>query len=228
VFRTSSRNWADLLVVPKRTVEQFRSEVEIDDESVAYLDAALAKGKGCVLITAHIGAFDFIGHYLHAMGYRLLIVTGRTTTRLVFDGVTYLRQSNGLPLVEATASGVRKAIQAVIAGDMSVIVCDRDFFHNGLDVEFFGERTTLPHGAIRIARDTGAMIVPLYGKRVPGGHKITIQEPFDVARTGDAQADLKAGIAKVIASLEIALAETPDQWVMFQRVWPSEQRASGD
>jgi lauroyl/myristoyl acyltransferase len=220
VFRTSSRNWADLLVAPKRTETQFRNDVEMDPESVARLDAAYARGKGCVLITAHVGAFDFIGHYLHAIGYHLLIMTGRTTTRLVFDGVTYLRQANGLPVVEATASGVRKAIQAVHAGDATVVVCDRDFFHNGMEVLFFGERTTLSHGAIRIARDTGAMIVPVYGYRLDRGHRIRIHETFAIERTNDAQADMRAGMDKVIASLEKALTEAPDQWVMFQSVWP--------
>ena len=220
VFRTSSRNWADLLVAPKRSVAQFRQEVTMDDASVAYLDAAIARGKGCVLITAHVGAFDYIGHYLHACGYNLTIVTGRTTARIVFDGVSYLREANGIKLVEATASGVRKAIQAVMQGHSAVIVCDRDFFQSGMHVEFFGETTTLPPGAIRIARDTGAMIVPLYGRRVEGGHQITIHEPFAVAKTSDIQADLRDGMAKVVKSLEAGLSVTPDQWVMFQSVWP--------
>ena len=96
VFRVSSRNWADLLVVPKRTRDQFLDEFQLTAGSLERLDAAIARGKGCVLVTAHLGAFDYMGHFLHALGYKLSIVTGRTTARLVFDGVTYLRQSNGL------------------------------------------------------------------------------------------------------------------------------------
>lgn len=226
VFRISARDWADLLVVPKRSKAQFRADVQLDPESKARLDAAVAGGKGCVLITAHLGAFDFIGHYLHAVDYKLQIMTGRTTSRLVFDGVTYLRQSNGLPLVEANASGVRKTLQAVHHGDCAVLVTDRDFFNNGVDVTFFGKKTRLPPGAVRIARDTGAPIVPVYGERLAeGGHRITIHEPFTVARTTDLQTDLAAGMKDVVASLETAIARIPDQWVMFQAVWPSE--ASG-
>lgn len=220
VFRVSSRNWADLLIVPQRTEQQFRDEFRLTPGSFERLDAALARGKGCIIITAHIGAFDYVGHFLHACGYKLTIVTGRTTSRLVFDGVTYLRQSNGLPLVEATASGVRRAIQAVMKGECAVIVSDRDFFQNGLGVNFFGEETTLPPGAVRIARDTGASIVPLYGKRIPGGHELAIDQPFTVERTADVQEDIRNGMARVVKSLESALEKTPDQWVMFQSVWP--------
>lgn len=222
VFRVSARNWADLLAVPGRSREQFLSEVRLSPGSIERLDEALARGKGCVLITAHVGAFDYVGHYLHARGYKLTIVTGRTTARLVFDAVTYLRQANGLPLVEATPSGVRRAIQAVRQGNCAVIVSDRDFFQNGLRLQFFGEETTLPPGAVRIARDTGASIVPVYGRRVPGGHEVTIHGPFEVQRTEDLQYDLQVGMAAVVDSLELALADAPDQWVMFQPVWPSE------
>jgi KDO2-lipid IV(A) lauroyltransferase len=221
IFRISARNWADLLVVPKRSTDQFRSDVRVTPGSLERLDSALARGKGCILITAHLGAFDFMGHYLHAMGYKLTIVTGRTTARIVFDGVTYLRQSNGLPLVEATPSGVRRAIQAVMQGKCAVIVMDRDFFQNGIRAEFFGEETTLPPGAIRIARDSGASIVPIYAKRVPDGHEVTIHEPFTIERTPDLQHDLEIGMSKVVDSLETALSRVPDQWVMFQSVWPS-------
>ena len=222
IFRVSARNWADLLVVPKRTSTQFLSEVTLTPGSRERLDAALSRGKGCILITAHVGAFDYVGHFLHALGYKLAIVTGRTTARIVFDGVTYLRQSNGLPLVEATASGVRWAIQTVMQGGCAVIVTDRDFFQNGIRVKFFGQETTLPPGAVRIARDTGASIVPIYGKRVPGGHEVRIDEPFIIERTADLQRDLNAGMVPVVRSMEQALAETPDQWVMFQSVWPLE------
>jgi phosphatidylinositol dimannoside acyltransferase len=221
VYRTSSRNWADLLAVPGHTPRQFRSEVSVTPGSLERLDAAIARGKGCVLITAHLGAFDYMGHFLHAMGYKLAIVTGRTTARLVFDGVTYLRQSNGLGLVEATPSGVRKAIQSVMNGDCAVIVCDRDFFQNGVAVEFFGVKTTLPPGAVRIARDTGAAIVPVFGKRVPGGHEFSIYEPFTVEKTAYLHRDIEIGMAGVVTAMETAIAAIPDQWVMFQSVWPS-------
>jgi lauroyl/myristoyl acyltransferase len=151
----------------------------------------------------------------------LTIVTGRTTARIVFDGVTWLRQSNGLELVEATPSGVRRALQSVKQGNCAVIVSDRDFFQNGLQVEFFGERTTLPPGAVRIARDTGASIVPVFGRRLDGKHEITIHQSFVVPKTGELHADLALGMEKVVQAVQSAVAEAPDQWVMFQSVWPS-------
>jgi KDO2-lipid IV(A) lauroyltransferase len=225
VFRTSARNWSDLLVVPGRSAATFDAEVEIAPSDVAHLDAALAQGRGCVIITAHLGAFDYLGHYLHSKGYKLSIVTGRTTARIVFDAVTFLRQSNGLGLVEATPSGVRAAIQAVRNGECAVFVTDRDFFQNGIQVSFFGATTTLPPGAVRIARDSHAPIVPIFSRRSDHRHIITIHAPIDVTKSDDLQRDLLEGMSSVVASLEQAISGAPDQWVMFQAVWPS---APGD
>jgi KDO2-lipid IV(A) lauroyltransferase len=112
-------------------------------------------------------------------------------------------------------------------GKCAVIVTDRDFFHNGVEVSFFGAKTTLPPGAVRIARDTGAAIVPVFGKRIGGRHRMTIHQGFTIPRTSNLAEDIAAGMDQVISAMEVGLQDAPDQWVMFQRVWPSEQVESG-
>lgn len=222
VFRTSGRNFADLLTVPHKSAAAMISDTIVSAESLQHLDSALARGKGVLLLSGHLGAFDLMGQVLHQRGYKLTVVTGRTTSRFLFDSVTYLRRSRGLTLVEATPSGVRRAIQAVRRGEVTVFVSDRDFFQNGRPIEFFGRATTLPPGVVRIARDTGATIVPLFAERFETGHGMRFEEGFTVTKTADLDADLGVGLDKVRDRLERGIAKTPDQWVMFQRVWPLE------
>ena len=222
VFRTASRNWADLLLVPGKSKEEMNRDFQVVEGSWDILNDALALRRGMVIVTAHLGAFDYIGQLLHARGYALTAVTLRTTSRMMFDGVTALRRSHGMRLVEATPSGVRNAIQAIRRGESSVFAMDRDFFQNGRPVTLFGRETTLPPGAVRIARDSRAPIVPIYARRVGNVHELMIHESFTIERTTDIDADLDAGLARIVASLERAIATAPDQWVMFQVVWPSE------
>jgi KDO2-lipid IV(A) lauroyltransferase len=174
-----------------------------------------------VLVAAHLGAFDYVGHTLSMRGYKVTSVTGRTAARFIFDAVTYLRRSHGASIVEATPSGVRRVIQALRRGECAAFLNDYDFFQNGRPVTFFGRRTTLPPGAVRIARDTGAAVVGTFARRTPSGYALTLVEPFTVEKTADLDADVDRGLARVVAMLERAIAATPDQWVMFQRVWPS-------
>ncbi len=220
-FRLSARNFTYILRTPRTPIKELMGEVALARGSWSILDAAIAEGNGVVVLTAHVGGFDYIGQCLNARGYKLTTVTGRTTTRFIYDGVTHLRRSRGSGIVEATPSGVRTVMQALRCGECAGFATDRDFFQNGKPVAFFGRATTLPPGAVRIARDTGAPIVPIFARHAPGGHAVSIHPSFHVDRTQDMEQDVALGMAKMVAVLEEAIAESPDQWVMFHEVWPS-------
>lgn len=219
VFRTSAHNFLDLLLVPRRSRKTLVNAVHLSTDDRKILDDAISAGKGVVIVTAHLGAFDYIGQGLHLLGYRLTIVTGKTVSRYIFDGVTYLRGAKGASLVEPTPSGVRKALQALRRGECVAFVADRDYFLNGKSVSFFGRDTTLPPGAVRIARDTGAPIVPIFTRRVVGGHAMTVFPPLRIERTKNQDDDVVRGLEQLIPVLETAIGAAPEQWVMFQRVW---------
>ncbi len=222
IFKISARNFADLLRLPRTSELELIKSVPLADGIWSTLATARAKGQGVILVTGHIGAFDFVGQALAAHGFPLTVVTGRTTTRFIFDAVTYLRRTHRMNLVEATPSGVRTVIRGLRKGECAVFVGDYDFFQNGHPVEFFGKQTTLPPGPIRIARDTGSLVVGVFGKRTETGYLMSMAEPFMVEKTADLAADLRRGMLRIVEILEQAISATPDQWVVFQRVWPLE------
>ncbi len=220
IFRMSARNFTDLITMPRRSRSTLLGSLEIVNGTWKPIDDAIAKGKGVMFVTGHVGCFDLVGQVLWARGYKLTIVTGRTTSRFIFDGVTHLRGSKGLSLVEPTPSGIRNVIKRLRQGECAVFVSDRDFFQNGREVEFFGRATTLPPGAVRIARDTGAIVVPIVPHRHANIHQLEILEPFTVDKSADLEADMVAGFGMLIPALERAIRRSVSQWVMFQRVWP--------
>jgi lauroyl/myristoyl acyltransferase len=220
IFRTSGRNFADLLTMPRWKASYFARHLSVATGSWSIIDRARAQGNGVILITCHVGCFDFVGQAIGHRGYPLTVVTGRTTSRFIFDGVTWLRSASGSRMVEPTPAGVRHTYRALKRNEVAVFVTDRDFFQNGRPVEFFGKRTTLPPGAVRIARDTGATVVPIISERAGSRHRIHILDPFAVEKTRDIDADIDRGILHVARALETGIREHLDQWAMFQRVWP--------
>ena len=220
IFRISARNFGDLLRAPHLGPREMARIIPLESGEWAYFDDARAQGRGVVLVTAHLGAFDVIGMAIAARGYKLTSMTGRTTTRFLFDAVTRLRRAGGMNVVEATPGGVRTVIQALRRAEVAAFVADYDFFQNGLPVTFFGRETTLPPGPVRIARDTNAVIVGVFSRRVGNGYALRLTPPFEVPKTRDMDADLAAGMARLTAMLERAIGASPGQWVMFQRVWP--------
>lgn len=220
IFRISGRNFMDVITLPRRSRSSLLSSVVPRTGSWETIDRALDEQRGVIFITGHVGCFDFIGQAFRAKGYKMTVVTGRTTSRFIFDGVTHLRASNGSKMVEPTPSGIRDVIRALRRGECAVIVCDRDFFQNGRQVTFFGRATTLPPGVVRIARDTGAIVVPIFTRRRKRDHELHVYDPFTVEKTGDLSADMDRGLAKVASILEVGIRASIDQWAMFQRVWP--------
>ncbi len=224
IFRTSARNFMDLITIPRQSDNAFLRSVKLVSGRWDTLDETLAAGSGGILFTGHVGCFDFISQAISARGYKLTVVTGRTTSRFIFDGVTYLRGARGATMVEPTPSGVRSVMKALWRNEFAVFVTDRDFFQNGMDATFMGEMTTLPPGALRIARETGAPLIPIFTRRVNSGHELRIGQPFYVRKSVDMRLDLEQGMRRLVAELESGISGSLDQWVMFQRVWTDQDR----
>jgi phosphatidylinositol dimannoside acyltransferase len=218
VFRDNARNFTDLFQLPHWDRRDFDSKVRVNDWSL--LERAFDPGNGVVLVTAHLGAFDVVGQAISAHGLPLTAVTGRTTTRFIFDAVNYLRASNDLKIVEANPGGVRTVIKALRRNEAAAFLADYDFFRNGLPVRFFGRETTLPPGPVRLARDTGAQVIGAFAQRCRDGYQVNFTTPFNVEKTRDLEADLTAGMIKLVEMLERAIGPIPEQWVILQRVGP--------
>lgn len=221
-FRTSVRNMADLLRIEGIDAATFAGTVAVPEGAWSKVDRASASGQGIVMVTAHLGAYDGLGKVFAAAGYRLSIVVGRTLPRAIFEAATALRQALGVQIVEASPTAIRQMVETLRRGECIGFLIDRDFFRNGTAVDLFGQRTTLPSGAVRLARDTGAPIIPVYLRRTEIGYDLLLEEPFFVPRTSDRRADIAAGMDAVVASLTRAVAATPGQWAVFQPVWPND------
>ncbi len=220
VFHCSSRNFFDLMRVSHFSDDDLRAAVFCSKESWERLDRVREAGKGGIVVSAHFGAFDFTGQTIFSNGYPIIPLTTRTVPEPIYQVVSLLRQSHGLNIEEANSRGVRKVLAALRRGEFAGLLADRDFFHTGIPIEFFGSMTSLPPGPARIARDTGAPIILVFTKRFSKGYVLTVEEPFHVEKTSDVDRDVSLAMARVVRCFERLIRESPEQWVMFQRVWP--------
>lgn len=223
VFRMSARNFWDLLKASRLEANAFRRRVRVESGSWQTIEAVHAEGKGGIFLTAHLGAFDSIGHILYAHGYDPYVLSTPTVGKFIYAGVQWLRTRHNARVEDISQGSIRRLLRALKSGQFIGLVGDRDFTNQGLTVSFFGSETTLPAGAVRIARDTGVPIIPIFAQRGEGSggqrYRLHIGEPIVVAKTDDEDVDLQQGIERVAAVLEAAISKMPEQWVMFQRVW---------
>ncbi len=221
-FRHSARDFYDLVRLRSMSPAAIERSVTIIGSWEPF-ERALARGTGAIVVSAHLGSFDFALQTIAIRGYPTVAATVPTVGRFFHDGLTYLRASKGLAVIEATRGVSGRFAAALRAGTSVILANDRDFQRNGVPVCFFGRRTTLPVGAVRLARETGAPIVVTICRRHGRRQTMTIEEPLWLPRTADPDADLRRGMQELVAALERHIRASPEQWVMFQRVWPNDE-----
>lgn len=220
VFRTSARNFVDLLRVPHLSPAELAESIQVCPESWAEFERLATSGRGAVIVTAHLGPFDYVGQILTARGYRFTSLTTRTVPELLDAAVNYLRTSRGLRIEQASPAGIRRVVLALRRGELVGLAADRDFFQSGWPVIFFGKETTLPPGPVRLARAAGVPILAAFTRRLHRGYQLLIEPPFYVDRSDDPVRDVRMGLQRLVETFERHIRAVPDQWVIFQRVWP--------
>ena len=111
---------------------------------------------------------------------------------------------------------------------MVSLLCDRNIMGSGIEVEFFGERTTLPAGPATLALRTGATLLAAVVYSGPGRHHTAVvSAPFDTARRGSLRHDVERVTQDLAYQLEVYIRRAPEQWHMFQPNWPSDMPKDG-
>lgn len=107
---------------------------------------AVHAGKGAVLALPHLGNWDFAGAWLALQGFSVTVVAEPVEPPELFEWFVETRARLGMRVIPLSASAGTDVLKAVRANEVVCLLADRDLTGNGIEVEFFGERTTLPAG----------------------------------------------------------------------------------
>jgi lauroyl/myristoyl acyltransferase len=219
IFRNAARNMADMLRLPCLTAEQVERLVTV--HGWEHLEAALARGKGVVLTSAHFGQVEVAAQIMAARGLRPLVLHERLRPRRLYDYVSGLRARMGIQFAPiGDASTLKLAFRTLRQNGLLGVVADRDVTKSGRVVRFFGADARLPDGHVTLALHTGAAIVIAFCLRQPGDKvEVFVEPPMILESTGNREADVERSMVRVISVLERYIGANPEQWVYFQPVW---------
>jgi KDO2-lipid IV(A) lauroyltransferase len=221
-FTSYARYWAEAFRLPDLTPADLDAGMAY--AGMEHIDAALAAGKGAVLAVPHLGGWEFGGAWIAARGYRLTVVVEPVAPPALFDWFVGLRTAFGFNVVPLGPHAGTEVLGALRRNELVCLLSDRDIGGGGVDVEFFGERTTLPGGPATMALRTGAALLPtaiyFHGW---SGHLGVVRPPLPVQRAASLRADVSALTQRLAGELEGLIRRAPEQWHLLQPNWPSDR-----
>jgi KDO2-lipid IV(A) lauroyltransferase len=223
-FESYGRYWAESFRLPSLSVEAL--DGPFTEEGYEHIKAARADGHGPLMVIPHLGGWEWAAFWLTRVeDVGVTAVVEPLEPPELFEWFVEFRRSLGMEIVPLGPSAATEIAAAVKRLDVVCLLADRDIAGNGTEVEFFGERTTLPSGPALLALRTGAPLLPcaVYF-RGPGIHTV-VRPPLPVERRGKLRDDVARLTQDIARELELLIREAPEQWHLMEPNWPSDREA---
>ena len=223
ILRSEYRNlgWllAEFCQMRKYTPENTRSFLRYEGLQ-HYLDAR-DTGRGVLVLTGHLGAWELSSFYHSLMGYPMSMVIRRLDNELVDQLVNRVRCLHGNKVVHKD-DFARGLISAMRNGETVGILMDTNMTPpQGLFVDFFGTQACTASGMAKVALKTGSVVLPgfLLWEESTQSYVLHFGAPLQLIRTDDNEADIVANTALFTKVLEDYIRGYPGQWLWLHRRW---------
>lgn len=219
-LRNFSRSCVEIGSFMNAPDEEIRRKIVIDGRE--NLDAALAKGSGVLILSAHLGNFLLVGPRLAIEGVPTYVLVNQPRdgqfARLMDDYRIQLRQQT------IHARPRREALQEIHAvlrrNQIAVVIADEYRKGNGIQVPLFGRTVIARRGPVTLALRTGAALVPACVIRQPDGTlKLIIEPELELDRSGKGKVEIRENTVRMTRWLERTVRQYPDQWNWMNIRW---------
>lgn len=187
------------------------------------VERALENGKGAIMITGHLGNWEWGAALLTYLGHPPTVIATRFKNEFVTKFYYDRRAQQGME-VAYLDEAVRKTLRKVKNNGIVAILGDRDYTKQGIEMELFGTETKIPAGGILLGLRSGAAVFPAFAIRVGlCRYKVYFDDPLRFESKGYKEEELKRDLEKWVTVLEKYVRKYPTQWYRFERFWEPEK-----
>jgi Kdo2-lipid IVA lauroyltransferase/acyltransferase len=219
LFTHLGRQLAEFCLFPRYTRENV-GRVAVYD-GFENFEAARARGKGVLFLTAHFGGWE-IGSFVHSLhGNPLYIVIRPLDNPYLDRAVDDYRTLHGNRTFPKQ-DFARGLLEAMLAGETVGILMDQNMTPPaGVFVDFFGQPACTASGLARVALRTDAAVVPAFTiwDDQLGKYRVHFDAALALQRTGNDEADAIANTALFTKVIEEYARKYPEQWLWVHRRW---------
>lgn len=198
----------------------------IDCQGLEHIEAARAQGRGVIMITGHLGAWEMISFNLSVLGYPFEFLVRRIENPAVERLIDSVRTRFGNRTIDKR-SAARAMLTTLRAGNLLGLLVDINVVRDkGIFVDFFGVPACTTFVAAKLALRTGAPLVPIFAPwdEERQRYVIRIGAPLAIERTGDEEQDVRRLTEKFTKVVEEQIRRTPDQWLWIHKRWRTQPK----
>lgn len=196
-------------------------------EGFENFQAARRRGRGVLILTGHFSAWELAPFAQALFGYPLHFLARPMENPLLDRLVNQYRMRAGNRPVEKNRSA-RQVLALLRRGETVGILMDHNTLpEEGVFVDFFGIPACTSSGLARLARRTGAPVVPgfLLWDAERGCYRLRFDPPVELVLSEDRERDIYENTARFTRVIEDYVRRYPDQWLWVHKRWKT--RPSG-
>ncbi len=201
------------------------TQLAVAPEVEARLKAALAEGKGVIILAPHIGNWELLGRYLQQIDD--LKVLYQPSPSPAFDRlILHYRQVDGTEVLPTNRKGVMGLFKWLKRGGLTGILPDQvpERDSGAAFAPFFGVEAMTMTLIYNLIQRNGCKVLSGACLRTEAGFKLVLDEP-DAAIYSD---DERTSLCGLNASVEQLVQQAPEQYQWeykrFRRVLPGQPR----
>lgn len=191
------------------------------------MQEALRRGKGAVLITTHLGSWEFLEFFFYLTSIHCSVIVKNIKNPHLDKEIHQLRlETTVVPIPKKNS--IRKALEVLKKNQVLAVLIDQWAGQEGLWVDFMGTPTSTTSLPARLSKKTGCSLVPGYCiRKAPGQYEIQILPAVSISSESEnweAEATIQLN-----QNLEKHIRLYPDQWSWGHKRWkpkPSYNRSS--
>jgi lauroyl/myristoyl acyltransferase len=214
VFINYGRYMVDFFLIPQLPAYKTkRYFAYVQGEEI--LQNALARGRGAILLSPHLGNWEFGGVMLRQSEYPLAVVAMAHNISTTNALVNQLRRERGIKVIEVDQSpfsGV-EILQHLRNNGVVAMIGDKNFFGRGLPTTFFGKEVIFPQGPVLMAMNSGAALIPAFVLQQSDGRYFgVLEEALPLLFEGEKKEITQKNVDMTARIFEEYIRRYPDQW----------------
>jgi KDO2-lipid IV(A) lauroyltransferase len=189
-------------------------------EGLEHLTAALARGRGAFVFSAHFGNWELVALRQALAGHPMDFVARPLDNPWIDEDFNRWREVGGNRVL-GKHGALRAVVRSLREGRAVAILVDQDIRGTPrVFVPFFGRPAATTSTMGELAVRTGAAVVPVVSfPRPDGGYRIVYQPELEIPPGGDDASRALDVMARATAAVESWVREDPAAWLWLHNRW---------